>query len=62
MHTFKFVHWEDGGTWIGFLHDYPDYWTQGTTLEDLKEHLEDLYGELTEGTIPGIRKADDRVR
>ena len=28
--------------WLGYLQDYPDYWTQGETSDDLKEHLRDL--------------------
>jgi len=43
MHTVKFVYWEEDGAWIGYLQDYPDYWTQGETLDDLKDHLRDLY-------------------
>lgn len=38
MRTVKFVYWEEDGAWIGYLQDYPDYWTQGETLDDLKEH------------------------
>ena len=34
----------------------PDYWTQGETLDDLIEHLKDLYLDLSSGQIPGIRK------
>ncbi len=30
--------------------------TQGDSLDDLKEHLKDLYGELNSGHIPGIRR------
>ena len=40
--TVKFVYWHEDGVWIGYLQDYPDYWTQGETLADLKEHLRDL--------------------
>jgi predicted RNase H-like HicB family nuclease len=29
--------------WLGYLQDYPDYWTQGETYEDLQEHLKDIY-------------------
>ncbi len=29
MQTVKYVHWEEGGAWIGYLQDYPDYWTPG---------------------------------
>lgn len=61
MQTAKYVHWEDDGGYIGYFVDYPDYWTQGTTLDDLKEHLKDLYADLTSGQIPGIRKIDELV-
>ena len=49
MQTVKFVHWEEDGFWLGYLQDYPGYWTQGETLEDLKDHLRDLYHDLTTG-------------
>ena len=61
MQTIKFVHWEEDGFWLGYLQDYPDYWTQGETLEDLKDHLRDLYSDLTRGDIPGVRKVDELV-
>lgn len=61
MQTVKFVYWEEDGFWIGYLQDYPDYWTQGETLEDLKDHLRDLYHDLMSGDIPGIRKVDELV-
>jgi predicted RNase H-like HicB family nuclease len=61
MNTIKVVIWEEEGGWLGYLQDYPDYWTQGDTLEDLKEHLKDLYQEVTGGQIPGVRKVEDLV-
>jgi predicted RNase H-like HicB family nuclease len=61
MQVVKYVHWEVDGGWLGYLVDYPEYWTQGDTLEDLTEHLEDLYKELTSGTIPGVRKVGELV-
>ncbi len=51
-----FTFWEDGGFWVGQLDEYPDYLTQGTSLEDLKEHLADLHRELTSGSIPNVRR------
>ena len=33
----------------------PDYWTQGVSFEDLKDHLADLYQDLTSGEIFGVR-------
>lgn len=61
MHTIKFVHWREGDAFLGYLLDYPDYWTQAESLEALKEHLADLYRDLTEGEMPGIRKVDELV-
>lgn len=61
MQVVKFVHWEEDGGWIGYLEDYPDYWTQGETFADLQEHLKDLYQDVTSGQIPGIRKVDELV-
>ena len=53
----QFTHWQESdGMHLGYLNDYPDHWTQGTDLDDLKEHLKDLYSEFSKGTIPGIKK------
>ena len=56
MQSVKIVYWEEDGGWLGYFQEYPDYWTQGETLEDLEEHLKDLYQDLSSGEIPGIRK------
>jgi predicted RNase H-like HicB family nuclease len=58
--TTKFTYWqEDDGMFLGYLNDYPDHWTQGESLQDLKEHLRDLYDTFTSGTIPGIKKVEE---
>jgi predicted RNase H-like HicB family nuclease len=56
MQSVEIVCWEEDGGWLGYLLEYPDYWTQGETLEDLEEHLRDLYQDLTSGEIPGVRR------
>jgi hypothetical protein len=61
MQTAKFVYWEETGFFVGHFLDFPDYWTQGTSFDDLKDHLRDLYHDLTSGQIPGIRKVDELV-
>jgi hypothetical protein len=61
MQTTKYIYWEEDGAFLGYLQDYPDYWTQGETLDDLIEHLRDLYADLTSGQIPGVRKVGDLV-
>ena len=56
MQTTNYNYWHEDRAWLGYLEEYPDYWTQGETLEDLCEHLTDLYRDLSSGVIPGIRK------
>jgi predicted RNase H-like HicB family nuclease len=56
METAKFVYWQDGNWWLGYLEEYPDYMTQGETLKELEENLRDLYEDLTSGEIPCVRK------
>ena len=41
---------------LGYLQEYPDYWTQGQSLEDLEIHLRDLYKDLASGAVSGVRK------
>lgn len=52
----KYIYWQDDHMWLGYLEDYPDYWTQGETEEELRDNLLDIYSELASGTIPSIRK------
>jgi predicted RNase H-like HicB family nuclease len=61
MQTAKYVHWQDDDAWIGYLEEYPDYWTQGESLDDLPDHLRDLYADLSGGHIPGARKSGELV-
>jgi len=58
MQTVSFVYWEQDGAWIGYLQEFPDYWTQGETLTDLKDHLRDLHRDVTSGELPGVRRVD----
>jgi hypothetical protein len=50
-----FTYWREGDFWLGQLADYPDYPTQGTRLEDLKEHLLDIHRDLSSSVIPAVR-------
>lgn len=56
MEKKKYVYWQDGDMWIGYLEEYPDYMTQGKTLEELEENLRDIYKELNSGNIPCVRR------
>ena len=44
---------------MGYLQDSPAYWTQGESLDDPNERLNDRQAELSSGMIPGARRADD---
>ncbi len=33
-----------------------NYWTQGESFDDLKDHLKDLYAELSGGSMPNVRQ------
>ncbi len=56
MSKARYVHWQDGGVWIGYFEDFPDYLTQGESVEELQENLRDLYADMTSGEILGIRR------
>ena len=57
MTTKKYVYWQEEEMWLGYLEEYPDYWTQGESPEDLRENLKDIFQELSSGSIPGVRRA-----
>ena len=56
MTTKKYVYWQEEEMWLGYLEEYPDYWTQGESPEDLRENLKDIFQELSSGSIPGARR------
>lgn len=50
MRTAKIVYWrENDGMWTGYLDGFPDYMTQGETLEELRDSLQDILAELESG-------------
>jgi predicted RNase H-like HicB family nuclease len=61
METKKFTYYQDDNWFIGWLEEYPDYWTEGETLDELKENLKDIYDEVTSGRIPHVRKSGELV-
>lgn len=56
MTSIRYVYWQDGDMWLGYVQEFPDYLTQGESLDELKENLKDLYEELTSGRIPAVRR------
>lgn len=53
----RITYWKEADErYLGYLNDYPDHWTQGDDLDDLKAHLRDLFEMLSGEEIPGIKK------
>ena len=59
MKTKKYIYWQDENVWLGYLVEFPDYMSQGESLDDLKENLKDIYNELSSGNIPCVRRVDE---
>ena len=56
MKSVRYVCWESEGMWLGHLEEFPDYITQGQTLEDLRDNLKDMHEDLASGEIPGVKR------
>ena len=46
MEKKKFVYYHEDDMWIGWLEEFPDYRTQGETLDDLRGNLKDVYEDV----------------
>jgi len=56
MEKVRYVYYQEGDLWGGWLEAYPDYKSQGKTLEELEDNLRDIHQELNSGNIPQVRK------
>jgi hypothetical protein len=56
MNKIKAIYWQDGDFWIGYLEQYPEYQTQGMSLDELKENLKDIHSDIQSGELEGVRK------
>lgn len=56
MKTARYIYWRDGDHWLGYFEEFPDYWTQGESVEDLEASLKDLFKDLSSDEIPGVRR------
>jgi len=52
----EYSFWKDAELRLGYLEEYPDYHTQGNSLEELQGNLKDLYNYLSTGQIHYARK------
>ena len=61
MEKAGFVYYQEGDFWVGWLEEYPDYKTQGKSLDELENNLKDIYEDLNTGKIPHIRRRGELV-
>ncbi len=47
MESKKFIYYQEDDMLIGWLEEFPDYRTQGETLDELKENLQDISAALS---------------
>lgn len=52
----KYVYWQDEEMWLGYLEEYPNYWTQGGSENELRENLIDMFKDLSSGAVPNARR------
>ncbi|MDR2964519.1 MAG: type II toxin-antitoxin system HicB family antitoxin [Treponema sp.] len=49
MNELLYTYWEGEDGWlVGYLHKYPEQWTQGKDIKELEEMLLDLYENILE--------------
>ncbi|HQN01494.1 MAG TPA: type II toxin-antitoxin system HicB family antitoxin [Candidatus Hydrogenedentes bacterium] len=52
MHTIRYVYYKEDAMCVGWWVAYPDYRTQGASLEELEENLRDIQQDLERGAMP----------
>jgi hypothetical protein len=59
METRKYTYYQEGDMFVGWLEEFPDYRTQGLTLEELQANLVDIHKELTSGRISRVHRVGE---
>ena len=57
MNRKEITYWQESNFWLGYINDFPEYVTQGYTLDELIENLKDIYQDIINEKIPGLRKS-----
>jgi len=50
------VYKEANGWFVGHIQEYPDYESQGRTLEELRENLMEIYDDIGKGLVPDAER------
>jgi predicted RNase H-like HicB family nuclease len=59
--NFTLEFWQDGGFYVGRLLEVPGVFSQGETLEELKENIQDAYNLMVTQERPGIPSNAQRM-
>jgi hypothetical protein len=51
-----YTYWKDDGWFVGYLDEYPDYTTQGETIEEFEKMLFSLYKDITSSEFSFVRR------
>jgi predicted RNase H-like HicB family nuclease len=51
----KIIYKEEDGWYVGHIQEYPDYESQGKTLDELKENLLDIYDDIKQGLVSDVK-------
>jgi hypothetical protein len=46
------VYRKENDWFVGHIQEYPDYETQGKTMDELKVNLLDIYNDIESGLVP----------
>ncbi|MDQ7785106.1 MAG: hypothetical protein RDU20_19630 [Desulfomonilaceae bacterium] len=49
------VYREEEGWFVGHIQQYPDYESQGKTLEELRDNLMEIHHDISKGLVPDAR-------
>ncbi|OIN98305.1 HicB family protein [Candidatus Desantisbacteria bacterium CG1_02_38_46] len=60
---FTLEYWEDDGWFVGRLKEVPGVFSQGETLKNLKENIQDAYQMMLaeQGVLPVIREKTHKI-
>lgn len=56
MENKKITYWQDKEFFLGYVNNYPEYVTQGYTIEELIDNLKDIISDVEQEIIPGKRQ------
>jgi len=59
MEKKKYIYFQRDDMWLGYWEEFPDYMTQGKSLEELQENLKDIYKDLTSGELPCVHRVGE---